>query len=187
MAYRNFIRMLPEFYQELDQRITVEFQRDMTLMRDPVSPGVKLPVALRHHATGDSYTTLQYAFRVASSTIDKFVPKVCDTIIRAYRDQVIRCPTLAEDWLQVESVGGGIFHMPWHPSMESIFQSDVHKGRQPLPQLQGVPLYCTSGPGGWILQVPVGGCGGSRINFRCSDFQAHQFEAQNRGRQHWLP
>ena len=53
--------------------ITAEFQRDRTLMRDPVSPGVKLAVTLRHLTTGDSYTTLQYAFRVASPTIEKFV------------------------------------------------------------------------------------------------------------------
>ena len=103
-AYRNFIQMLPELYQELEQRITAEFQRDRTLMRDPVSPGVKLAVTLRHLATGDSYTTLQYAFRVASPTIEKFVPEVCDAITRAYRDQVMRCPTLPEDWMLVESV-----------------------------------------------------------------------------------
>ena len=42
MAYRNFIQMPPELYQELEQRNTAEFQRDRTLMRDPVSPGVKL-------------------------------------------------------------------------------------------------------------------------------------------------
>ena len=61
------------------------------------------------------------------------------------------------------------------------------RGRQPLPQLQGLPLHCTLGPGGWRLQVPVGGHGGSRVNFRCSDFQAHRFEAQNTGWQHRLP
>ena len=66
MAYRNFIQMPPELCQELEQRITAEFQRDRTLMRDPVSPGVKLAVTLTHLATSDSYSTLQYAFRVAS-------------------------------------------------------------------------------------------------------------------------
>ena len=46
MAYRNFIQMLPELYQEVEQRITAEFQRDRTLMKDPVNPGVKLAVIL---------------------------------------------------------------------------------------------------------------------------------------------
>ena len=91
-----------EFYQELEQRITAEFQRDRTLMRDPVSGGVKLAVTLRHLTTGDSYTTLQYAFIVASPTIKKFVPEICDANTMAYRDQV--------------------------PSMEGMFQSNVHEG-----------------------------------------------------------
>ena len=42
IAYRNFIQMPPELCQELGHRITAEFQRDRTLMRDPISPGVKL-------------------------------------------------------------------------------------------------------------------------------------------------
>ena len=96
MAYRNFIQMLPELCQELEQRITAEFQRDRTLMRDPVSPGVKLAVALRH-----SDTTLQYAFRV---TIEQFVSEVCDAITRAYQGQVMQCPTLPENWLLVKSI-----------------------------------------------------------------------------------
>ena len=90
MAYRNFIWMLPELFQELEQRITAELQRDRTWMRDPVSPGVKLAVTLRHLATGDSYTTLKCAFRKSSSTINKFVPEFCDTIIRAYGSQVMQ-------------------------------------------------------------------------------------------------
>ena len=110
MAYRNLIQMPPELYQELEQRITAEFQRDRTLVRDPMSPGVNLAVTLRHLTTGDSYTTLQYAFRVASLTIKKFMPEVCDAITRAYQDQVMQCPTLPEDWLLAESV----FRQRWN-------------------------------------------------------------------------
>ena len=87
MAYQNFICMPSELFQELEQRITAELQRERTWMRDPRSQ-----VGSHPQTTGDSYTTLQYAFRVASSTINKFVPEVCDTMIRAYRDQVMQCP-----------------------------------------------------------------------------------------------
>ena len=110
MAYWNFNRMPPELFQELDQRLCPEIQRERTLMRDPVSPGLKLAVTLRHLANGDSYPTLQYAFRVARLTINRLVPEVCDAIIRAYQDEVMTCPTSPEDWLEVES----IFRWRWN-------------------------------------------------------------------------
>ena len=124
-------------------------------MREPPSPGLKLAVTLRHLASGYSYPSLQYVFRVARSTINKFVPEVCDAIIRAYRDQVLTCPTLPEDWLEVESI---FSHMPFVPLMEGTFQSDVKMGRQLLPQLQGLSLYSTPGPSEWRLQLPLGEC-----------------------------
>ena len=73
-------------------------------MRDPLSPGLKLAVTLRHLVSRDSYPILQFALRVARSTINKFVPEVCNAIIRAYQDEVITCPTSPEDWLEVESI-----------------------------------------------------------------------------------
>ena len=165
---------MPELYQEL--------QRDRTLMNDPVSPGVKLAVTLWHLGSGDSYTTLQYAFRVASLTIEKFVPEVCDAITRTFWDQVMQCPTLPEDWLLVES----IFHQ-----MEGIFQLYVHKGEAASSVTTTVTTRAStllySWPGGWRLQFPMGGSGVCRVNFRCSDFQAYWFKAQNRGQQQWLP
>ena len=158
-------------------------------MRHPVSPGVKLEVTLRHLATGDNYTTLQYVFRVASQTIKKFVPEVCDTLSRAYRGQVMQCPTLPEDWLLAES----IFRRRWNFPHALGALDGRHipigcpQGGQPLPQLQGIPLNCTLGPGGWSYQVPVGGHGGNWVYFRCLYFQPHRFEAHNRVRQHQFP
>ena len=103
MAYRNFIRIPPELFQELEQTLGSKIQRERTWMRDPLSPGLKLAVTLRHLTSEDSYPALQFAFRVARSTVNKFVPEVCNAIIRAYRDEVMTCPTSPEDWLEVDS------------------------------------------------------------------------------------
>ena len=150
-----------------------------------MSPGVKLAVTLRHLATGDSYTTLQYAFRVASPTIIKFVPEVCDAITRAYRDQVMRCPTLPEDWLLVKSV----FCWSWNFPHALGALDGMH-----------IPIRCPQGGGSLIrnckgfhsivLLALVDGdskflwvdMGAAR-----STLDAHQFKAQNTGWQHRLP
>ena len=90
-------KQLPAFPLEAMPGIEPRPQRWEARVLPLCHRGPKLAVTLRHLATGDSYTTLQYAFRVASLTINKFVPEVCDTITRAYRDQVMWCPTLPED------------------------------------------------------------------------------------------
>ena len=102
--------MPPELFQELEQRLGPDIQRERTWMREPLSPRLKLAVTSRHLANGDSYSTMQYAFRVSRSTINKFVPAVCNAIIRPYRDEVMMCPTRPEDWLEVES----IFRQRWN-------------------------------------------------------------------------
>ena len=102
---------------------------------------------------------------MASAIIEKFVPEV-------YQDQVMQCPTLPEDWLLVES------ELSTCRGWKAYSNQMSTRWRQPLLKLQGLPLHCILGPGGWRLQVPVGGHGDSRVNFRCSEFQAHRFEAQ---------
>ena len=67
---------------------------------------------------------------------------------------------------------GGRVHFPSeveHPTCPGCpgWKAHSHQmsttGWQPVPQLQGLPFDCTPGLGGWRLQVPVGGLGGSRV------------------------
>ena len=67
-------------------------------MREPLQVGLKLAATLRFLATGNSYPSLQYSFRVEASTISKFIPKVCKAIIAVYKDEVLRCPKTEEEW-----------------------------------------------------------------------------------------
>ena len=58
---------------------------------------------------GESYTSLQYQWRVGRTTIVKFVPKVCKAILREYlicptepEKEYLICPTEPEDWKLIE-------------------------------------------------------------------------------------
>ncbi|KAJ8912353.1 hypothetical protein NQ315_014720 [Exocentrus adspersus] len=58
----NFTRMSPASFDNLLLIVGPYLQRNS--MREPISPGCRLAIALRFLATGDSYPSLSYAFRV---------------------------------------------------------------------------------------------------------------------------
>jgi hypothetical protein len=51
-----------------------------TIMRNALSPELKLEITMRYLATGDSYKSLQYLYRVSASSICSFLPAVFDAI-----------------------------------------------------------------------------------------------------------
>ena len=75
-GYRNFTRMEPAF-DLIEERINPHLRKSETNFRKPLPVGLKLAVTLRHLSTGESYTSLQYKWRVGRTTIIKFVPQVC--------------------------------------------------------------------------------------------------------------
>ena len=62
---------------------------------------MKLAITLRHLSTGDSYKTLMYGFRAAHNTISLLVREVCEAIVAEYAEEVIACPTTAQEWKQI--------------------------------------------------------------------------------------
>ena len=104
VAFRNFMRVQPELFGELVRRISDRITKKETNFRKPIEPACKLAITLRFLATGESYTSLQYGFRVGQSTISKFIPEVCEAIIETYRDEVMACPTTPDKWKMVSKV-----------------------------------------------------------------------------------
>jgi hypothetical protein len=49
-------------------------------MRNAIPAQLKLQVALRYVASGDTLTSLQYLYRVPKNTISSFLPEVLDAI-----------------------------------------------------------------------------------------------------------
>ena len=100
-SFRNFVRMDARMFHEILQRIEARIVKQDTFYRKALTPGLKLALTLRYLATGDSYHSLMYGFRVASNTISKFIPEVCNAIIEEYAPEVLACPTTPEAWKAV--------------------------------------------------------------------------------------
>ena len=73
-GYKNYLRITPDLFHEMVEKLTPYLQKQSSYMRQPLQVGLKLAATLRFLATGNSYTSLQYSFRVAKSTICTFIP-----------------------------------------------------------------------------------------------------------------
>ena len=109
-SYTNYMRLPPELVDEVLQRIEHRIEKKTTFWRKPLSPGLRFAITLRYLASGDSYKSLQYDFRVANNTIAGIIPQVCDAIIAEFMDECIVCPSTPHEWLRVEET----FRLKWH-------------------------------------------------------------------------
>ncbi|XP_063411178.1 putative nuclease HARBI1 [Mytilus trossulus] len=100
-SFFNFLRMAPEMFDEILNRVGPRIQRRDTRLRKALEPGLKLAVTIRHLSFGDKYPTLQYDFRVARNTISMFVPEVCQAIVDEYKVEAISCPTTQREWRDI--------------------------------------------------------------------------------------
>ena len=67
-------------FKELIELVEPSITKETTNMRLPIAPDEKLTVTLRFLATGESYESFQYQFRIHRTTIGRFVLLVCKAI-----------------------------------------------------------------------------------------------------------
>lgn len=91
-------------FRELLERVGPIVERLDTFWRKAIPPGMRLAITLRYLATGESYKSLSYGFRVAHNTISLIVPATCEAIYEAYKDEVMRCPKTPAEWKAVANL-----------------------------------------------------------------------------------
>lgn len=84
----NFTRMSVQEFENLCSLLSDKIKKCDTKYREAITVNERVLITLRFLATGDSYSSLQYLFRVSKQSISRIVPEVCDAIIEALRDYV---------------------------------------------------------------------------------------------------
>ncbi len=114
-AFTNLMRVSPQMFQEIVQRLTPKLTANQRVVRGgrpPLPVGLKVAITLRFLATGDSYRSLQFAFRVANNSICKLVREVLDAIVTEMADVYIKLPKNAEEWKKVAQSFQERWNMP---------------------------------------------------------------------------
>lgn len=81
--FHNFCRMSPADFNVLLSLIERRISKSDTNFRKAIKPQEKLALTLRFLATGDSYASLKYLFKISKSSIIQIIPAVCEAIIEA--------------------------------------------------------------------------------------------------------
>lgn len=84
----NFTRMSAGDIEYLCSLVAMKIKKCDTNYREAITVSERVLITLRYLATGDSYTSLQYLFRVSKQSISTIVPGTCDAIIDALSDYV---------------------------------------------------------------------------------------------------
>jgi len=111
-SYKNFLRVSPAMFREILEKVGPKIQKEDTFWRKSLPPGLKLALTLRYLATGNSYKSFMFDFRVASNTICKIIPEACEAIIDVYGEEVINCPTSPDEWREVAEAFASRWNFP---------------------------------------------------------------------------
>ncbi|XP_053690751.1 uncharacterized protein LOC128739298 [Sabethes cyaneus] len=96
--YRNFVRLSSEDFNYLLQRVAPYIRKQDTILRKSISPEERLCLTLRFLATGDSYKSLMYLFRIPSNTVSTIIPEVCRAIFNVLKDDFMSIPATSAEW-----------------------------------------------------------------------------------------
>ncbi|CAH1969326.1 unnamed protein product [Acanthoscelides obtectus] len=90
MQLKNFLRMSAEDFDFLLNLVRNKISRKNTKMRQVISPEERLSLTLRFLATGDSYHSLMYFYRIPVSTIARIVSQCCAAIHEVLQKEYLK-------------------------------------------------------------------------------------------------
>nr|CAH7755552.1 unnamed protein product [Callosobruchus chinensis] len=86
--FKNVCCMSQADFDLLISLIGPRISKQDTNYRECIPAEMRLAITLRFLATGDSYSSLMYLFRVSRPLICKIIPEVCACIIEALKEHV---------------------------------------------------------------------------------------------------
>lgn len=96
--YLQYLRMSATSFIELLNLIEPIITKQDAI-RTPISACTRLQICLRYLASGDSMTSISFAFRVGVNTVSKIVAETCEALWDILKDKVF--PEITEDlWIK---------------------------------------------------------------------------------------
>lgn len=80
-SFKNFARMTSADFENLINIVGHKIKKQDTNFRNAIPVKERLAITLRFLASGDSFHSLMYLFRVSKQSISSIIPEVCEALI----------------------------------------------------------------------------------------------------------
>ena len=78
--YCNFLRMDCETFEEHLLMVKPLIEKQNTVMREPISPSMRLSATLRYLATGSKFEDLKFITAISPKSLGRIIIETCDAI-----------------------------------------------------------------------------------------------------------
>ena len=102
VAYRKMMRMKHEDFLIILSHIEKDITpHQVSGSNSVISPKARLTLALRFLATGETFRSLAFQFRISRPAISYIVTSVCQAIIKNMEPLYLKVPSTEEEWLVI--------------------------------------------------------------------------------------
>lgn len=86
--FKTLCRMTPELFQTVLNLVAPKIEKQDTNYRKAIPAKERLALTLHFLATGNSYSSLAYMFKVSKQSISSIIPEVCNALIEVLHEYV---------------------------------------------------------------------------------------------------
>ncbi|XP_068127802.1 putative nuclease HARBI1 [Hyperolius riggenbachi] len=99
--FRSCLRMPEDAFRHLLSLVTPYIQKRDTCMRRAITVEQRLVATLRYLATGQALQDLKFTTRISPQALGIIIPETCAAIIDCLREEYMKFPITAADWMAV--------------------------------------------------------------------------------------
>ena len=100
-GFRNYVRLDILSFETLVEMLKPSLLKKDTVMRECIKPEEMCCLALRYFASGKSFRSLEYQFRISKKAISYIVEAVATAIIKVLGEVYLKTPNTADEWLVI--------------------------------------------------------------------------------------
>ena len=100
-AFQKFMRMDYAHFQTIVTLLSEKLLKKDTIMREAIKPAEMCSLTIRFLATGESFRSLEYQFRISRRAISYIVMEVCQALYEVMGPKYLAVPKSSQDWLEI--------------------------------------------------------------------------------------
>lgn len=86
--FQKFTRMSQTDFDNLLNKVLPAIAKQDTQLRKAIPARIRLAITLRYLATGDSFESLHFLFKISPQLISKIIPEVCQALNEALKEEI---------------------------------------------------------------------------------------------------